>query len=127
MRSKSPFLIYSALLLHAQTTVQEVAIRTHAYTPPSAILHAESNLVETPLTVRDARGRAVGGLQASDFEVLDNGVPQQITAFSELRLDGKPAALSSAPASGELAETVPPANVPRAEPKFVTFFFDDFH
>jgi hypothetical protein len=62
--------------LRAQTPAQEVVIRTHAYTPPSTILHAESNLVEAGLTVRDSNGRAVAGLQASDFEVFDNGVPQ---------------------------------------------------
>jgi VWFA-related protein len=101
-------LIFCALLLRAQTPAQEVVIRTHAYTPPSAILHAESNLVEAGLTVRDSRGRTVAGLQSSEFEVRDNEVSQQITAFSELRQDGKP--------------TAPPP-----QPKFVTVFFDDLH
>jgi VWFA-related protein len=126
--SRAPaFLILFTLLLRAQTPAQEVVIRTHSYTPPSAILHAESNLVESPLTVRDSRGRPVAGLHASDFQVLDNGVPRQIAAFSELRSDGKPPALAPAPASGQPSETVPPAAIPPAEPKFVTFFFDDFH
>src|ERR1700733_3236617 len=118
--------LYS-LLWSAQTPpkpVQEVVIRTHSYTPPSTVLHAESNLVESGLTVRDGRGRAVGGLHASDFEVLDNGVPQRITAFSELRWDGKPTALGTAPATGQLSETVPPAAAPPTQPKYVTFFFD---
>jgi VWFA-related protein len=99
--------ILSALLL-AQTPDQEVVIRTVAYTPPSIVLRAETNLVETDLTVRDANGHAVPGLQASDFEVFDNGVPQTIAAFSELRKDAKP---DSRPIT----------------PKFVTFFFDDIH
>lgn len=102
------FLAFANLLLRSQTPAQEVVIRTHPYTPPSTILHAESNLVETGLTVRDSLGHAIGGLHASDFEILDNGVPQQITAFSELRSDANTAA---AP----------------VEPKFVTFFFDDLH
>ena len=113
--------LYS-LLLSAQTpapSMQEVVIRTHAYTPPSAILHAESNLVETPLTVRDSLGRTVAGLHASDFEVLDNGVPHPIAAFSELRADSK----TAAPGPG----TVLSVNVPASEAKFVTFFFDDLH
>jgi hypothetical protein len=87
------------------------------------ILRAEANLVETGLTVRDANGRAVGGLHASDFEVLDNGAPKQIAAFSELRSDGKPTAAAFAKSPG----TVPLANVPPPGPKYVTFFFDDFH
>jgi VWFA-related protein len=102
------FLIFGAFLLRAQTPAQEVVIRTRPYTPPSTVLHAESNLVEAGLTIRDSQGRAVAGLHASDFEVLDNGVPQQITAFSETRADAKPAA-------------APP------EPKFVAFLFDDLH
>jgi VWFA-related protein len=121
------FLLLCTLLLRAQTPAREVVIRTHAYTPPSTTLRAESDLVESGLTVRDSRGRTVAGLQASDFEVLDNGAPQQITAFSELRPDGHPGAPAILPFSGKPPETVPPANVPAAEPKFVTFFFDDFH
>ncbi|MGA3239754.1 MAG: VWA domain-containing protein [Bryobacteraceae bacterium] len=121
------FLILYALPLRAQTPAREVFIRTHAYTPPSAILHAESNLVESGLTVRDSRGRAVGGLHASDFEVLDNGVPQRITAFSKVESDGKAGAAASAPDSAKPSETVPAASVPPPELRFVTFFFDDFH
>jgi VWFA-related protein len=111
------------LLLSLLQSPQEVIIRTHTYTPPTT-LRAETNLVEVPLTVRDwAQGHAVPGLHASDFEVLDNGVPQKITAFSELRTNGQSIAPPSAPA----IETTPPANVPPLRPRFVTFFFDDFH
>jgi VWFA-related protein len=98
--------LFAARLL-GQSAVEEVAIHTHPYTPPSVVLRAESNLVEAGLTVRDARGHTVEGLKASDFEIFDNGVPQSITAFSELRSGpGDPAA----PAA-----------------RFVTFFFDDLH
>ena len=101
-------LVACTLLLGAQTPAPEVSIRTHAYTPPSAVLHAESNLVETSLTVRDSLGRTIAGLHDSDFEVLDNGVPQPIAGFSEMRRDAS---------TGES---------PR-EPKFIIFFFDDLH
>ena len=97
----------STLLLAFQEAAPEVSIHTHPYTPPSMILHAETNLVEADLTVRDANGHAITGLQASDFEVFDNGVPQTVTAFSEIRKDAK-------------TETP-------AAPKFVTFFFDNLH
>jgi VWFA-related protein len=102
------FLILYTLSLRAQIPPQEVVIRTHAYSPPATVLHAESNLVETALTVRDPFGHAIGGLHASDFEVFDNGLPKPITAFSELRRDAAPAG-------------------PAPQPKFVTFFFDDLH
>src|ERR1700683_3268722 len=106
------FLILFPLLLCAQKVEKEVVIRTHPYTPPSTILHAESNLVEAGLTVRDSRGRAVGGPHGTDSEILYTGAPQRIAAFSELRPDGKPLVAASAPDSGNPPETVPPANAP---------------
>jgi len=112
----------AAVLLSLLQSRQEVIIRTHAYTPPTT-LRAETNLVEVPLTVRDwVLGHAVPGLHASDFEVLDNGVAQKITAFSELRSNGQPVAAPSAPGIDP-----PAASVPAAHPRYVTFFFDDFH
>ena len=38
-------------------------------------------LVNTPVTVRDARGEMVHDLEARDFQVADNGVTQQISHF----------------------------------------------
>jgi VWFA-related protein len=118
----SAFLALSTLLQAADPPPQEVVIHTHPYTPPSAILRAESNLVETGLTVRDSSGHAVAGLKASDFEVLDNGVPREIAAFSEIQARG------AAPAPGS-STMMPGPDLASAEgpPKYITFFFDDFH
>src|SRR3990170_2907950 len=45
-----------------------------------------SNLVTAPVTVLDSSGEFVYDLQKEDFQVLDNGVPQQIQDFEiELR------------------------------------------
>ena len=41
-----------------------------------------SRLVLSPVTVKDAAGRSVPGLEASDFVVLDNGRPQKILVDS---------------------------------------------
>ena len=38
-------------------------------------------LVNTPVTVRDARGEMVHDLEARDFQIADNGVTQQISHF----------------------------------------------
>ena len=91
------FLALYTILLRGQTSGQEVAIRTHAYTPPSMILHAETNLVEADVTVRDANGHTIPGLQASDFEVLDNGIPQKIDSFSILRSEGNASSSEPSP------------------------------
>ncbi len=118
MGRATTFLILPTLLLRAQDPPKEVVIRSHPYTPPSAVLRAETNLAEADLTVRDSHGRAIPGLHASDFEIFDNGAPQRITAFSELRADGEATAAS---------ENLPPASIPPPELRFVTFFFDDYH
>lgn len=39
---------------------------------------AQSRLVLVPVTVTDAKGRSVDGLDAADFAVLDNGRPQRV-------------------------------------------------
>jgi len=114
-------LTISTLIVGAQS--KDVSIRSHAYIPPSSIFRAASNLVEAGLTVRDRQGQAIAGFHASDFEVLDNGVPQKIAAFSELRSDGKPPFPSTSASPNE----VPSAPLPPPAPKFVTFFFDDAH
>jgi VWFA-related protein len=43
------------------------------------------NVVLVPVVVRDRQGRAVGNLTQSDFQLLDNGRPQTISAFSVIR------------------------------------------
>ena len=43
----------------------------------------EVRLVRMLATVKDLQGQLVGGLSKDDFTVFDNGVPQQITLFSQ--------------------------------------------
>lgn len=38
-------------------------------------------LVNTPVTVRDSRGQMVDTLDVKNFQITDNGIPQQITHF----------------------------------------------
>jgi VWFA-related protein len=46
-----------------------------------AKVKVQVTLVNTPVTVRDSRGEMVHNLEARDFKVTDNGVPQQISHF----------------------------------------------
>ncbi len=108
----------------AQVPLKEVSIRTTPYSPPSLILRADQSLVETSLAVRDGNGRAVGGLQASDLEVRDNGEPRQIVSFSEVRLAAAPTGARDAETTHDVTSNQP---APPATSRFATFFFDDFH
>lgn len=53
-------------------------------------LKVQVTLVNTPVTVRNARGEMVHDLEARDFQVTDNGVAQQISHFD---LGGDPISL----------------------------------
>jgi VWFA-related protein len=112
-------------LLPANAQAPEVRIATGAWFPPSLTISADTNLVELAATVRDRQDRLVGGLHASDFELLDNNHPREITFFSEQR--------SQPPGPGVPKPTV--AKLPTAatapvqapEPRTIALFLDDAH
>jgi VWFA-related protein len=49
--------------------------------PAPSTIKLQSVLVNTPVTVRDAKGQMVHNLEVKDFHVTDNGVDQKITHF----------------------------------------------
>ncbi len=53
---------------------------------PPVTFRAEVNYVEVDARVVDQRGQFVTGLQASDFEVLEDGKPQPVSVFSLVNL-----------------------------------------
>jgi hypothetical protein len=70
----------STLLAAAQS--DEIHVSAHPYVPPQIRLVVQSDLVQIEVAVRDPRGHAMSGLKQSDFEILDEGKPREITAFS---------------------------------------------
>ncbi len=49
---------------------------------PPITFRAEINYVEVDARVLDAQGKFIPGLTAADFQVIEDGKPQQVTAFS---------------------------------------------
>src|SRR5260221_4244067 len=79
----------------------------------------EVNVTNVDVVVTDRSGARAHGLTRDDFEVIDNGVVQRLTNFSEIR-------------SGAASETAPPAtaSAPVAAPKrpvTVVLFVDNQH
>jgi VWFA-related protein len=49
--------------------------------PPPSTIKLQTILVNTPVTVRDAKGEMIHSLEQTDFQVTDNGVQQKISHF----------------------------------------------
>jgi VWFA-related protein len=62
------------------------------------------NLILVDVTVRDSKGQPVRNLQASDFEVLENGKLQQIVTFAAEEITQPAATIVSASTLTRLAE-----------------------
>jgi len=123
-------MLASALSLQAQTSNPgEVRIRGGPYTPPGATISVQANLVELAATVRDRKGQPAGGFTAADFELLDNGKPQMITLFSEVKASHAPESNPRGDAKGPAGVQIPGGAQPPVEapPRYLALFFDDTH
>ena len=49
--------------------------------PQDTVIRVNVRLVRLLITVKDAAGALIGGLQKKDFTVYDNGVKQDIAVF----------------------------------------------
>jgi len=87
------FVAACAAPLRAQSPPGPMAPRpgeTVQQSPPAAQLKLRVALVNTPVTVRDAKGNMINNLDAADFRVTDNGVEQKISHFD---MGGEPVSL----------------------------------
>ncbi len=98
----------------------EVRVRTAAWFPPGLVISTDATLVEMAVTVLDRQGHAIGGLHASDFEVLDDHHPREITYFSEQTFRVAGATTSSVAAK-------PPETIAPQAHRSIALFFDDAH
>lgn len=92
---------------------------------PPITFRTEINYVEVDAVVRDAKGEFVGGLTKEDFQILEDGKPQQVTAFSLVNI---PVERDDRPLF--LARQVEPdvyANVGRSDGRLYVIVLDDVH
>jgi len=111
------WLVLTLVPLARATDPPEVSIRSGAYSPHPPTIAAQSNLVESAVTVYDSKGQPTGGFTVADFVLSDNGKPQPVTVFSELHGGGAPASAAKAGDRGS----------PPPQPHSVALFFDDLH
>ncbi len=90
-------------------------------------LRVRVNLIPVRVVVRDTQGHAVANLHKEDFQLFQDGKPQEISNFAVQTLDSlsrhvvQPQAVST----GGSSESKPAAFLPPS--RFVAFLFDDPH
>lgn len=67
---------------------------------------AQSRLVQVPITVTDAKGKFVDGLEAEDFVILDNGKPVERAAIDTIATGTAPIAIAIAIQSSGISTAV---------------------
>lgn len=97
--------------------------------PDTPIVRITTNLVQIDAVVTDRKGKPVTGLQEQDFEILQDGKPRNITAFSSVivapTMSGRPA--PRPPKKGEPAIPLepPPSVSPEQIHRTVAILVDD--
>lgn len=79
----------------------------------------EVRIVNVDVVVTERSGKMVTGLTRDDFEVLENGKPQAITNFAEIRSDSSEPAIVTAPATAGAASAA-------AHPRRFLLFIDNY-
>jgi len=97
--------------------------------PQRPVIRSGVTYVSTDLVVRDERGQFVADLRAQDFDVYEDGVKQDVAAFSLThggRLIADTSSASAAAAAGGLL--LPPPRPPSdASGRVFLIFVDDLH
>lgn len=129
MKRKLICLIF-AWLLAGISTVSSAGQKKPAGNDEDRIFRVKTELVEVRAVVRDRKGDIVENLRKEDFELLENGQPQEISHFSVLQVEGKPDNSAASPAhsqqsaspSGSLRErlSAPPA-------RSIILYVDNLH
>ncbi|HYZ86758.1 MAG TPA: VWA domain-containing protein [Bryobacteraceae bacterium] len=74
--------------------------------PAQTSFKVDVKLIRLLATVKDGSGKLIGGLEKTDFELLDSGVPQQISVFE--RQTGQPLSVAIVvDVSGSTAREIP--------------------
>ncbi|HTM26539.1 MAG TPA: VWA domain-containing protein [Vicinamibacterales bacterium] len=90
---------------HAAPPAADYAEHTESQTPQKKpVFRANTQLVSVDVIARDAQGNVVRGLTAADFEVTEDGKPQEIRSFSFQEIKDKPAGIETADLLGAAKE-----------------------
>jgi VWFA-related protein len=98
-----------------------MSITGHAQAPT---FRTETTVVQLPVRIVDAEGAFVRDLTASDIEVLEDGVPQTISAFT---LVDHSTAQAPSPLAVPSSGVLTPADLEKVPGRLYVFLLDDVH
>jgi VWFA-related protein len=116
-------------VLHAQSQAPRPAPAPVTQTGPSTpTIRVATDLVSLDVTVRDAKGQFVADLKPSDFTVLEDGVPQEISSFVMIH-GGRPYNQKAPPTVAAQEGVFLPASKPTSDAsgRIFVIFIDDNH
>ena len=107
-----------------QTQTAEVSQHDTPFTFSTSV-----NLVQVPVVVRDAQGRAIGTFKKEDFQLFDRGKAQEILKFSVDKADAPPILADTAIETDEQGNAKPKASGAgqQVANHFIMWLFDDMH
>ena len=91
---------------------------------PPPTIRSGTNVVRVDATVIDGGGKPVTNLTAEDFEIREDGVPQPITSFKLLEVNGQPTDELSLPIRSPDHAA---AEAARDDVRVFLVFWDDYH
>jgi VWFA-related protein len=86
MRNTASAILFS-IVFAAGMSVESKAFEDPAITDPDYTIRVRTDLFEIPAVVTDGKGRPVKNLTIEDFELLQDGVLQQINSLSIIQVD----------------------------------------
>jgi len=93
--------------------------------PP--VFRAGINYVRVDVIISDKNGNAVADLQASDFDVSEDGKPQKIDTFKLVKLDGGTAESQKEPPKEIRNDYDEESEAARDDVRLFAIFLDDYH
>lgn len=94
--------------------------------PPPPTFRTDINFVRVDIIVTDGKAQPVTDLMQADFEVTEDGKPQQIEQFRLIRIDGNPRPGEPPPREIRNPDDEQ-IELAREDARLFVFFFDDYH
>ncbi|HEY2961495.1 MAG TPA: VWA domain-containing protein [Pyrinomonadaceae bacterium] len=88
------------------------------------VVRVRSNEVRLDVVVKDKKGHAIRDLKASDFEILEDGVPQKVESFRFVVREAAPGATGVKNETNEPGGTTPTTPPRRTTPAITALVFD---